>query len=115
MESHNGLQTFIEKPDLSKDVLMEELISGDVCNHQEKSTTFTHGSFFHNTLDRMKEQAKNVTASRIITAVIIFFVIVSFLVPIIIYYASGTDPLPESDNVLRDTNISVVSLYTYIT
>ena len=113
MESHNGLQTFIEKPDPSKDVVMEELTCidpGDVCNDQENSTTFTRGSFFHNTLDRRKEQAKNVTASRIITAVIIFFVIVSFLVPIIIYYASGTDPLPESDNVLRDTNISVVSL-----
>ena len=118
MESNNGLWTFKEKLDPSKDVIMEEFTCidpGDVFNDQEKSNTFTHLSFFRNTfsrntLDRMKEQAKNVTASRVITAIIIFFVIVSFLVPIIIYYASGNNPLPKSDNILRDTNISVVSL-----
>ena len=121
MESNNGLRTFKEKPDPSKDVVMEELTCidpGDVSNDQEKSNTFTHHSFFRNTfsrntLDRMKEQAKNVTASKAITAIIIFCVIVSFLVPIIIYYASEINPLPKSDNVLRDTNISVVSLYRY--
>ena len=92
MESKN------ERLDPSKDFVMENLTSidpGDGFNDQEKSDGLMHHSFFHNTFsrstlkdvkNRMKEQAKNVTASRVITIGIILFIIAVFSIPVILYY-----------------------------
>ena len=121
MESNNG--AFKEKPDTSKDVMMEELNSigpDDVTNDKEKSNTLMHHRFFHNTFfhstlkdvkNRLREQAKSVTASQALTAIIIFFVIGIFSAPIILYYTLKTDPLPNLENVLRDVNVSTVNLH----
>ena len=124
MESQNGLQMFKEKPDPSKDILMEDLSSittADISKigTQKKSDTFRYHSFFRNTFSRdtlkdmkqrMKERAKNVTASRLITAIVMLLVIGVFSVPIIMYYTLNTDPLPELESVLGDVNISTVNL-----
>ena len=125
MESHNGtIQAFKEKPaaDPSKDFVMEQLTNidpGDVFDDQEKSGSLMHHSFFHNTFsrgtlkdvkNRMKEQAKNVTASKVITSGIIFFIIGVFSIPVIFYYTLRTDPIPHLDSVLSDVNISTVNI-----
>lgn len=133
MESQNELQTFKEKPDPSKDILMEDFCSidpGDISKigTQEKSNTFTRYSFFRNTFsrdtftlsnlkdvkERMKERAKNVKASRVVTGIAIFLVIGIFSIPVIMYYTLKTEPLPELENTLKDVNISMVNLYVYI-
>ena len=116
MESKNGTL------DPSKDFVMENLTSidpGDGFNDQEKSDGLMHHSFFHNTFsrstlkdvkNRMKEQTKNVTASRVITIGIILFIIGAFSIPVILYYTSRTDLIPHPDSVLSDVNISMVNI-----
>ena len=119
MESNNEVQTFKEKPDPSKDVAMEALTCidpGDVSNDQENSNTFTlrsTGGSFSRIILREQMQTKNTTVSKVITAVIIIFIIGTFSVPIILYYALKTDPIPELDSVLRNVNISEVIMYMH--
>ena len=123
MESHNGtIQAFKEKLDPSKDFVMEQLTSidpGDVFDDQEKSGSLVHHSFFHNIFsrgtlkdvkNRMKEQAKNVTASRVVISGIIFFIIGVFSIPVIFYYTLRIEPIPHLDSVLSDVNISTVNI-----
>ena len=117
MKSKNG--AFKKKPDPSKDVVMEEMTSNgpvDVSNGQEKSSNApVHQNFFCNTFSHsifknIKDQVKIVTISRVITTVIIFFIIGTFSVPITLYYALKTDPIPEPDSVLREVNVSTVRI-----
>ena len=124
MESKNGFpHTFQEKRDPSKDVPMEELSAVDPkINSGEKSSTFTR-SFFSNTFSRntfrlstirdvtvqIQERAKNVGASRAITFSVILIVIGIFSIPIILYYALKTDPIPELSSEFLDVNISMVN------
>ena len=119
-------QTFTEKQDPSKDVVMEDLKCIDPkVNSEEKSTEFKNPSFFQSTFSRgtfahstikngrlgMPERETNVVLARSVIAVIIAIVIAAFLVPIIIYYVFKSDPLPELNSVLGDVdaNISMVS------
>lgn len=119
MESSNGLQTLKAKQDPSEDIAMETLSPVDLkINSQEKSTTFMDQSFVHNstfilstTEKRMQEQAKTITPSKLVAAVIIMVVIGIFSVPIIIYYTLKSDPIPELNSTLGDVNISMVNLF----
>ena len=109
--SKDEVHVFKEKPDLSTNNVIEGMTMacidpGDVSNDQEKSTTFEHRSFLHKTYHNiLREQ---VTVSKVIIAAIIVFIIGTFSVPIILYYALKTDPVPELENVLRDVNTSTV-------
>ena len=126
MESKNGFpnHTFQEKPDPLKDVPMEELNAIDpIVNSGEKSSTFTHHGFFSNTFSRntfklstirdvkeqIQERAKNVKASRVLTFSVILAIIGIFSIPIILYYALKTDPIPELNSAFTDVNISMVN------
>ena len=119
MESSNGIQILKEKQDPSEDIAMETLSPVDLKIHsQEKSTTFMDQSFVHNstlilstTEKRMQEQAKTITPSKLVAAVIIMVVIGIFSVPIIIYYTLKSDPIPELNSTLGDVNISMVNLF----
>ena len=130
MESKNGFSnnTFQEKQDPSKDVLMEELSAVDPkVNSGEKSSTFTHHSYFRNTFSRntfklstikdvkarMQERAKNVGASRVITFSVILAIVGIFSIPIILYYALKADPIPELNSAFTDVNISMVNTNVY--
>ena len=130
MESKNGFSnnTFQEKQDPSKDVPMEELSAVDPkVNSGEKSSTFTHHSYFRNTFSRntfklstikevkarIQERAKNVKASRVITFSVILAIIGIFSIPIILYYALKTAPIPELNSAFTDVNISMVNTYVY--
>ena len=109
--SKEEVQMFKEKPDPSTNNVIEEMTvacidPGDVSNDRVKSTTFEHCSSLHNTYHHiLREQ---VTVSKVIIAAIMVFIIGTFSVPIILYYALKTDPIPELENVLRDVNISTV-------
>ena len=128
MDSKSELQnqTFMEKQDPSKDVLMEDLKCIDSkVNSEEKSTdfknptvfqsTFSRGTFANSTIKDGKlgtsERETNVVLARSVTAVVIVIVIAIFLVPIIIYYEFKSGPLPELKSELGDVdaNISMVS------
>ena len=125
MEFKNGLPNQIQDQEPSKDLMMEDLSGVDhKVNSEEKSSTFTHRSFFHGTFSRntfklstikdvsmrMQERAKNVKASRVITLTIILIIIGIFSIPVILYYALKTDPIPELNNAFTDVNISMVSI-----
>ena len=122
MESKNGFPTFKEKQDISKDVPMEEL--SPKADTKEKST-FMHHSFFRNTFSRtqstikdgklgLQDQQRSVFISRLVTIIAIIVIVGIFLVPIILYYALKTSPIPELNSVLGDVNISMVNKYYYL-
>ena len=118
-------QTFTEKQDPSKDVLMEDLKCIDPkVNSEEKSTdlmnptvfqsTFSRGTFAQSTikdgtlgLGMLAERQTNVKLARLVTAIVIVTVIAIFLVPIIIYYVFKSPPLPELNSVLGDINVDI--------
>ena len=129
MDTKNGVhdQMLTEKQDPSKDVLMEDLRCTDPkVNSEEKSTdlmnptfllnksnTYSRGTFTRSTLKDgklgMSERQTNVVVARSVTAVVIVIVIAIFLVPIIIYYTFKSDPLPSSNSVLGDVDVSMVN------
>ena len=106
----------------AKDLMMEDLNAVDSkVTSEGNSSTCSHLGFFHKTFSRntfklstiknvstrMQERAKNV---RVITLIVILTIIGIFLIPIILYYALKSDPLPESINsAFTDVNISMVS------
>ena len=110
---------------VAKDLMMEDLNAVDSkVTSEGNSSTCSHLSFFHKTFSRntfklstiknvstrMQERAKNVKTSRVITLIVILTIIGIFLIPIILYYALKSDPLPESINsAFTDVNISMVS------
>ena len=122
MEFKNGFPNQIQEQEHSKDLKMEDLSAVDPkVNSQE---TFTRRSFFHNTFSRntfklstikdvgvrMQERAKNVKASRVITLIVMLVIFGIFLIPVILYYALKTDPIPELNSAFTDVNISMVSI-----
>ena len=127
MDSKSKLQyqTLMATQDPSKYVLMEDLRCIDPkVDAEEKSTSFMNPTFFqtifsHGTSTQssikdgkigMPERRTKVALAKSVTAVVIMIVIAIFLVPIIIYYTLKSDsPLPESNSVLGDVNISMVS------
>ena len=128
MESINGFsnQKFQQSPISLKDFRMKDLATVDPeLNSEEKSSTpiYDH-SFFHNTFSsntfkpstikdvrvRIRERAKNVKSSEVITFIVILTIIGSFSMPVILYYALKTEPPLESNSEFADVNISMVSL-----
>ena len=122
MESENGLlnQPF-QKP--LKNPMMEDLSAGVEfkINSEEKSShhsyfsrTFSRNTFRLSTIKEVKEQmqerAKNVKASRVITLIVILTIIGIFSIPIILFYALKTDPLPALNSGFTDVNISMVNI-----
>ena len=125
MESKNGFPnpTFQQSLNPLKDLMMEGSSAVDPkVNSEEKSSIFTHHNFFRNALShnsfklstvkdvkvRMQEKAKNVKASRVIILVVILTIIGVFSIPVILFSALKTDPLPASE--FTDVNISMVNL-----
>ena len=128
MESKNELsnQKF---QNYTKDLMMEDLSAVDPkVNSEENSSTLTHYSFFHKTFFRntfklstikdvsvrIQERAKIVKTSRVITLIVILTIIGIVLLPIILYYALRSDPLPKPNSAFTDVNISMVSDTTVI-
>ena len=128
MDSNNGLhdQTFMDKRDPSKDVLMEDFKCTDQKANSEgkgtdfmnqtfcQSSTYSRGTFTRSTIKDgklgMSERETNVVVARSVTAIVIMIVIGIFSVPIIIYYVFKSDKLPSSNSVLGDVNnISMVN------
>ena len=123
MDSKSKLQyqTLMATQDPSKHVLMEDLRLK--VNAEEKSTGLMNPTFFQTILSHgtstqssikdgkigMPERRTKLALVKSVTAVVIMIVIAIFLVPIIIYYTLKSDPLPESNSVLGDVNISMVS------
>ena len=122
MESKNEFPNQ-QTPYPLKDLMMEEFSAVDPkVNLEEKSTIFTHHSFFHNILSRysfkpstfkdikiqIQERAKNVKASRVITLIVILIIIGIFSIPVILYYAPNR-PMLESSRFIEG-NISMVNL-----
>ena len=121
-EPHYQMPMEIQDP--SKYVLMEDVTCIDPkVNAEEKSTGFMNSqSMFSNGTstqssikDRylgMPKRRTKVALAKSATAVVIVIVIAIFLVPIIIYYTLKSDPMPESNSVLKgDVNISMVNYY----
>ena len=127
MDSKSELldQTFMEKQDPSKDVLMKDFRCIDFkVNSEETSTdlmspTLCQSMFSHRNSTQltikdgklgMPERRTNGALAKSVTAVVIMIVITIFLVPIIIYHTMKSDPLPESNSILiGDVNVSMVN------
>ena len=119
MESINGF------PISLKDFRVKDYTVDPELNSEEKSSTpmYDH-SFFHNTFSsdtfkpstikdvrvRIRERAKNVKSSEVITFIVILTIIGFFTIPVILYYALKTEPPLESNSAFADVNISMVSL-----
>ena len=126
MDSKSELQnqTLMEIQDPSKYVLMEDLTCIDPkANTEEKSTGFMNPTFFQSIFSNgtstqssikdgylgIPKRITNVPLAKSVTALVIVIVITIFMVPIIIYYTLKSDPLPESNSVLKgDVNISML-------
>ena len=127
MDSKSELldQTFMEKQDPSKDVLMKDFRCIDSkVNSEETSTDLMNPTLCQSMFSRrnstqltikdgnlgIPEQRSKITLAKSVTAVVIMIVITIFLVPIVIYHTLKSDPLPESNSVLiGDVNVSMVN------
>ena len=99
---------------------MEDLSAVDPkVNSEEKFSTYTHHSYFRSIFSRnnfkvvkvqMQERAKNVKTSRIITFIVVLTTIGIFSMPLILYYALRTVPMPKLNSRFTDVNISTVRM-----